>query len=99
LTSWLICLVVYVIWYGNWTAASQSIITTFLSGLGSTSWWAINKAYGVRKIVFKKAVADTDYSQGKSLTLQKTWSVAEVAINKGLIPLNANAIYLVLSSR
>jgi hypothetical protein len=47
---------VYIIWYGNWTSTDQSIIQTFVTGVGATPWWAINKAYGgVGNLVFRKA--------------------------------------------
>jgi hypothetical protein len=45
--------VVYIIWYGNWSAASQSIIQMFVAGVGATPWWAINRAYGVGNLVYK----------------------------------------------
>ena len=92
-------IVTYIIWYGTWTAAAQSIITTFVSGVGTTPWWAINKAYGVGNLVYKSAVSDATYSQGKTLTTQKVWNVVVNAINTKGLPANTNAIYLVLSSR
>jgi hypothetical protein len=89
--------VAYVIYYGTWPSASQAIIQTFLSGLGSTAYWAINKAYGgVGALVYKGFILD-NYSQGKSL--EAPWNVIQNAFNKKLLPQNTNAIYLVLSSR
>jgi Phosphate-induced protein 1 conserved region len=88
----------YIIWYGTWTTAAQNPILNFVSSVGATPWWAINKPYGVGSLVYKKAVAD-NYSQGKTLTTSTVWASVYNAINKGLLPLDTNAIYLVLSSR
>jgi hypothetical protein len=49
-------------------------------------------------LVYKKAAAD-NYSQGKTLTTSTVWASVANAINKGLLPLDSNGIYLVLSSR
>ena len=71
----------------------------FVKNVGATSWWAINKPYGVGPITFKAAAFDNNYSQGKTLTTSSTWSVVATAINAGKFPLDPNAIYLLLSSR
>ena len=92
-------IVTYIIWYGNWSTDAQSIITTFVAGVGATPWWAINNAYSVGTLVYKGAVSDPTYSQGKNLTLQGVWNVVVNAINTKGLPINENAIYLVLSSR
>jgi hypothetical protein len=88
----------YIIWYGAWTTAAQTPIVKFVSTVGATPWWAINKPYGVGNLVYKKAVAD-NYSQGKTLTTSTVWASVTNAINKGLLPWDTNGIYLVLSSR
>jgi hypothetical protein len=92
-------IVAYIIWYGSWTASAQSIVQTFVSGVGTTSWWAINRAYGgVGNLIYRGAFADTTYSQGKVLSTQGVWNVVLNAFNKGLVK-DTNAVYLVLSSR
>jgi hypothetical protein len=91
-------LVLYIIWYGAWTTATQTPILNFVSTVGATPWWAINNPYGVGSLVYKKAVAD-NYSQGPSLNTSTVWSSVYNAITKGLLPLDTNAIYLVVSSR
>ena len=92
-------IVTYIIWYGTWTASAQSIITTFVTGLGATPWWGITKAYGVGPLVYKGAVSDTTYSQGKNLTVQGVWNVVVNAINTKGLSIDTNAVYLVLTSR
>ena len=89
---------VYIIWYGTWTASAQSIIQTFVKGVGATRYWAINKAYGVGNLTYRTSYADINYSQGKTLTNTGVWNVVQKAFNQGLAK-DTNAIYLVLSSR
>jgi len=90
--------VVYIVWYGNLTASSKSLMQNFVTGIGTTTWWGINKPYGVGPLTFKKAVAD-NYSQGKTLTTSSIWSSVYKAISTGQFPLDPNAIYLLISSR
>jgi Phosphate-induced protein 1 conserved region len=93
-------LVVYIIWYGTWTASAKSIILNFVTNLGATPFWAINNAYGVGAITFKQDIDDSAYSQGKSLTNPLTvWNIVQNAFNNALLPQDTNGIYLVLSSR
>jgi len=89
---------VYLIWYGALTASSKTLMQNFVTGLGSTAWWGINKPYGVGNLTFKKAVAD-NYSQGKNLTTSTVWSSVWNAISTQQLPLDSNGIYLVISSR
>jgi len=104
-STWALCflflfLVVYIIWYGTWTTSAKSIIQNFVTNLGATPFWAINKAYGAGVITFKKGIDDAAYSQGKNLTNSMTvWNVVQNALNKALLPKDTNGIYLVLSSR
>jgi hypothetical protein len=88
---------VYIIWYGTWTTAAKNIVQNFVTNVGATAWWAINKPYGVGKLTFKSAISDSTYSQGKNLT--EPWYVVQNAFNKALLPKDTNGIYLVLSSR
>ncbi len=88
---------VYIIFYGSWPAASQAIILTFVTGLGSTTHWKINKAYsGVGPLIFKKSIVDP-YSQG--VILNNPYAAINNAFVKGLLPQDVNGIYLVISSR
>lgn len=100
--KFIICVVlnldVYIIWYGNFSISSKALIKSFIVALGRSAWWAINKDYGVRSLTYKNASSD-NYSQGKDLTVQSVWSIVANAINKRLLPVDTNGIYLVLSSR
>lgn len=88
----------YIIFYGTWGATPKTLIQNFVTGLGATAWWKINQPYGVNSLTFKKAVVD-NYSQGNALTTGTVWASVYKAITSGQIPLDPNAIYLVLSSR
>ena len=74
----------------------------FVANIGSTSWWAINKAYtgiggvGVGPLVYKNSTTDS-YSQGKQL--EDPWAAVQNDFKKKILPQDVNAIYLVLSSR
>ncbi len=86
----------YIIWYGTWDPLSKAIIENFVSGVGNTPWWAINKAYGVGPLVYKGSYSDVNYSQGK--TLNTPWSVVNNALTNRLLPTDTNGIYLVITS-
>ena len=88
----------YIIWNGTWTTNAKNIIQNFVTNVGTTAWWAINKPTGVGKLDFKQAISDS-YSLGKALPQSSVWTVVNNAINKGLLPKDPNGIYLVLSSR
>jgi hypothetical protein len=92
-------LVVYIIWYGTWTATAKNIIQNFVTNVGTTPFWAINNAYGVGAITFKQSIDDAEYSQGKNVTWQLIWNIVENALNKDLLPKDTHGIYLVLTSR
>ncbi|CAF1216508.1 unnamed protein product [Rotaria sp. Silwood1] len=91
--------VVYVIWYGNWTANNgTTIIENFLIGLGSTLWWNITRAYNnTSPIIFGGSTTDS-YSQGKRLTQSLVLAIVKLAINSMALPNDTNGIYFVLTS-
>ena len=68
-----------------------------MSGLGSTPWWGINKAYGVGPIVYKGSYADANYTLGT--TLNVPWALVNNVLYNGRLPADVNAIYMILSSR
>jgi hypothetical protein len=75
---------VYIIWYGTWTDLAKNIILNFVANVGTTPFWAINKAYGVGEITIKQSIDDAEYSQGKNLT--SPWDVVQNALNKVCFP-------------
>jgi hypothetical protein len=95
----LVFTVVYLIMYGNMDANTKSIIQTFGIGVGGSSWWPINSAYGVGYMPTVYLVTDTTYSAGTYLTPQGMWNYIASLTNRGFLPLNPNAIYMLVTSR
>ena len=87
----------YIICYGNWDPLSKSTIQTFVSGLGNTPWWGINRQYGMGPLVYKGCYSDVNHSQGRLLI--PVANVVLNAINNKYLPGDWNGIYLVLTSR
>jgi hypothetical protein len=77
--------VVYLIWYGNCPATSQSIVQNFVNGIGATPWWAITKAYGgTGKITFKNST--NSIHKAKTLHLELLGMLSGVQLLKILFP-------------
>jgi len=97
---------VYVIWYGNWgNSTTVSIVTNFLSCLGGSPWFNICSTYTnssggnvTNSMVYGGSTTDS-YSQGSALSDAQIQTVVSSAITTGRLPMNANGIYLVLTSR
>ena len=65
--------VVYLIWYGTWTTSAKNIIQNFVTNLGSTAWWGINKAYGVGTVAFGKGADVSTYCCPRIPTESMLW--------------------------
>jgi hypothetical protein len=98
--------VVYVIWYGNWASnpSQQIILADFISSLGSSPYFQINQGYPDSSgqapsggLAFGGGAADA-YSHGASLSEADVADVVANAILTGGVPLESNAIYVVLTS-
>jgi len=97
---------VYVIWYGNWSGnTGTTIVPDFLSNLGGSPYWNINTTYydaagaTIKNKLTLSGQTTDNYSQGTSLTDAKVFTVVKSAISAGKLPKDANAIYLVLTSK
>jgi len=104
---------IYFLWYGNWVHGphpSDSPATVALlqglyapNALGGSPYELINSTYGDQSnnvtgnFSLVAAVADS-YSQGKKLTDTTLKTVLSHAIAIHSLPLDANAVYLVLTS-
>lgn len=103
---------VYLIYYGKWQTRSD-VIENFVMSLSNASsspqgantaagWWKIVEKYhnqkgkNVGKVVFGGRTFDS-YSQGKDLT-NKVSSVVFRALQKKQLPVDSNAVYMVLTS-
>jgi hypothetical protein len=98
--------IVYVIWYGDWStnAYSQFVLADFLSTLGSTPYFQINRGYPNSAgqapsgdLAFGGSALDA-YSHGAGLSEADVADVVANAILTGGLPLDPSGIYAVLTS-
>ncbi|HXU74455.1 MAG TPA: hypothetical protein VN947_34410 [Polyangia bacterium] len=96
---------IYYIWYGNWSGNNATtILTSFISNLGGSSYEHINSTYydGSGNHVsgnLHYAGSTTDsYSQGTALSDAQIQTVVSSAISSGRLPKDTNGVYFVLTS-
>jgi hypothetical protein len=98
--------IVYFIWYGDWlgNVYTQIVLSDFISNLGWTPYFEINQGYpniGGQApsggLVFGGGALDA-YSHGPLLSEADVADVVANAILTGGVPLQSNAIYVVLTS-
>lgn len=97
---------VYVIWYGTWDDAEEkALVTTFITNLSNSKYWAINSAYTnaskkkISKVLTVAGQITDDYSQGRSgLNTASFAAAVSSAITTNALPKDENGIYLVLTS-
>ncbi len=96
---------VYYIWYGNWTGSTTpTILTDFINNLGGSKLYAINESYfdrsdnHISNALHYAGSTNDNYSQGTTLSDANLQSVVSRAITTGGLPLDANAVYVVLTS-
>ena len=99
-------IVVYYLWYGNWTAGSEatSLVEEFTHYLGASPWYRINARY----VDARGAAPSTDvsfggsaydaYSQGASVSDDQIAAAVVRAIARGALPDDPRGVYLVLGS-
>ncbi|HSB87159.1 MAG TPA: hypothetical protein VLD86_12650 [Ilumatobacteraceae bacterium] len=95
----------YVVWYGSWTPAKTSIITSFLDSIGGSPYFNINTTYydaaqtKVRNSVTNVASTIDNYSQGASnLSDTAIKNIVAAALNSGRLPADPDGVYFVLTS-
>ncbi|EGF78468.1 hypothetical protein BATDEDRAFT_90662 [Batrachochytrium dendrobatidis JAM81] len=102
---------VYYIYYGNWTPSQKALVEDFTNGLGASSWWGIMTKYYYQatassvKIPIKGsvslsgAVADPNYTLGRSLSGSALTNIIYSYTSTGRLPLNTQTgVYFVLTS-
>lgn len=96
----------YTIWYGDWSAStSQAVINGFLGNLSGSAWYGINGTYtdgsgrAVTPAVTLTGSTVDNYTYGKALGDRQVASVVSNAISSRRLPLDANGVYLVLTSK
>jgi hypothetical protein len=95
----------YVIWYGTWTSAKSSIISSFLGTVGGSPYFNINTTYynaaqtKVQNSVTFVASTTDDYSQGTTnLSDTAIKNIVANALNSGRLPADPDGVYFVLTS-
>lgn len=96
---------VYEIWYGDWSGATtrQSLIDTFLRGVGGSSYFNINTTYfngsNVRVPNAVAVAGSLSVAATKtSLTQSDITSIVSNAVTTGALPTDANALYYVFTA-
>jgi hypothetical protein len=95
----------YFIWYGTWANnTAPQILADLVAGLSGSSYYNINTTYSDASGTFATnsvqlvAQANDAYSQGTSLSDNAIAQVVSAQIAAGALPLDANAVYFVLTS-
>jgi len=97
---------VYLIWYGSaWDSASQSVLSNLASHIGGSPYFNINTTYYngsnthvVNQVTLAKSATDSG-SLGTKLTDANIQSIVTNAISSGALPLDANAVYFVMTDK
>jgi hypothetical protein len=93
---------VYLIWYGAWSSTQQAIITNFINNLSGSAWLDITKAYpngmGVGFGAELMVPAQVDTRIATTLTDAEVQALVANNLKSSALPLNADAIYLVLTA-
>jgi len=97
---------VYVIWYGNWTGNSaKTILPDLIRSLGSSPRWKVDTTFTngsgtpVSPSVTLAGQFNDAYSQSAALTQAGLAQVVRHALQVNAFPVDANGIYLVLTSQ
>ncbi|MGB8129546.1 MAG: hypothetical protein WCG81_07115 [Candidatus Angelobacter sp.] len=95
---------VYFIWYGNFSGNSAlTILPDLINGFGGSRYFNTNTTYGdttgdIANTATMAGAFFDNFSQGKALTDVTFSNVINLALNSGKLPVDANAIYFVLTS-
>jgi hypothetical protein len=95
---------VYFIWYGNWTnQPATTILPRFIQDLNGSSYQSINNTYfdnsrHITSNLFMSNQINDNYSQGTSLSDSAVTAIVNRALSQGLLPIDTNGIYFVLTS-
>jgi hypothetical protein len=98
----------YIIYYGNWDTADQTIINTYAQNIGATGLYNANTTFydnatpnnfisQVMNFNRKTNTYHDNYSLGKNLTDANIQTIVANAISGGFLPNDTNGIYFVLT--
>jgi hypothetical protein len=97
---------IYFIWYGNWSSnTATTILPDWARNLGGSGYYNINTGYydGSNRhvsnsVTYGGEVFD-NYSLGTALNDNAIFTIVSTAITAGSLPVDANGLYFVLTSR
>jgi hypothetical protein len=95
---------VYFIWYGNWSnQPATTILPRFIQDLNGSAYQSINNTYfdnsrHITSNLFMSNQINDNYSQGTSLSDSSVQAIVNRAVSQGLLPIDNNGIYFVLTS-
>jgi len=94
----------YIIWYGTFDSGTMSILSTLVSSIGGSPYFNITAGYfdgsgnSVSNSLTLSGSVQNNYSKGKSLHGSDIGQIVTDTLSGGLLPLDANGIYLVLTA-
>ena len=97
---------IYYIWYGNWKKnTAPTILNNLAQQIGGSPRYNINTTYSdasnvnITNSVTLAGSTSVAYPYGKVLSDLQIQSVVSTAISKGQLPIDANGVYFVLTSK
>jgi len=94
----------YIIWYGTFDSGTMSILSTLVSSIGGSPYFNITTGYfdgsgnSISNSLTLAGSVQNNYSKGKSLQGSDIGQIVTDTLSAGLLPLDANGIYLVLTA-
>ena len=94
----------YIIWYGTFDSGAVSILSTLVSSLGGSPYFNITAGYfdgsgnSISNSLTLAGSVQNNYSKGKSLHSSDVSQIVVDTLSAGLLPLDANGIYLILTA-
>eukprot|EP00842_Homolaphlyctis_polyrhiza_P002665 jgi/Hompol1/339/HPOL_001132-RA len=100
---------VYLIYYGTWSSSQKTLVEAFISGIGSTKWWNIERKYyfqatasspkiHVNGVVTLGGTSTDAYSLGTSLSGNALPNIIQSQIDSSKLPEDNTGVYFVLTS-
>lgn len=95
---------VYVIWYGTFDSGTVGILSTLLGSIGGSPYFNINTGYfdssgnSISNSVSFMGSVQNNYTRGKALHTSDIGGIVSDTLSGGLLPLDTNGLYMVLTA-
>ncbi len=95
---------VYIIWYGTFDSGTMGVVSTLVSSIGGSPYFNINTGYfdstgnSVSNSLSMAGSVQNNYSKGSSLRSSDIGGIVSDTIAGGLLPLDTNGIYMLLTA-